>query len=136
MRISDCSSDVCSSDLFGRAFTQGIGDGLPLLMGLLRCFLREDRLDHGDDGSPLLGGNMGERIAHPMYPAALLGCMEDFAGSGAKPFVVVCDDKFDAPEPAIGQRAQEALQAGFSLGWAGTNAQYRSETRRGGEEWV
>src|SRR3546814_5420709 len=67
---------------------------------------------------------MGERIAHPMYPAALLGCMEDFAGSGAKPFVVVCDDKFDAPEPAIGKRAQEALPEGFSLGWAGTNAQY------------
>src|SRR3546814_18893980 len=66
MRISDCSSDVCSSDLFGRAFTQGIGDGLPLLMGLLRCFLREDRLDYGDDGSLLLGGNMGERIAHPL----------------------------------------------------------------------
>src|SRR3546814_20676022 len=26
---------------FGRAFTPGIGAGLPLLMGLLRCFLRD-----------------------------------------------------------------------------------------------
>lgn len=68
---------------FGGAITQGVGDGLPLLMSLLSGFLGKDRLDHGDDCGALLGGYMGERVAHPMDPAALLGCVENLAGGGA-----------------------------------------------------
>lgn len=50
--------------------------------------------------------------------------LEDLAGSGAKPCVVVCDDKFDALEPTIGKRAQNTVPESFSLGRAGANAQY------------
>jgi hypothetical protein len=40
--------------------------------------------------------------------------MEDLAGGGAQPFVIIGDDEFDAPQSAIGERPQEALQFGTS----------------------
>jgi len=38
--------------------------------------------------------------------------------------VVIGNDKFDAPEAAIGQRAQEPLPEGFGLGGSGADAQH------------
>src|SRR3546814_19064574 len=62
MRISDWSSDVCSSDLLRCAFLIG---------------LQEDLADRGGDDSVLALGHIGQGIAHEVHPAALPGGAHD-----------------------------------------------------------
>ncbi len=66
---------------------------------------------------------MGKRVAHPVHPAALLGCGKYLAGRGAQPFVIVGDDQLHTSQAAIRQRAQEGFPEGFGFRRAGGYAQ-------------
>jgi len=81
---------------------------------ILRVLLREDCLEHGDDAGPLLGWNMGERVAHPMNAAALHGGVKHARRRRPQELVVVgydfrgLDPGIDAAQAAIGERTKEA----------------------------
>ena len=84
-------------------------------MGVVSVFLGEDRLEHGDDGGALLCTDMRQCVEHPVHPVALLGRVEHLACGAAQPLMIVGDDELDAAQPAIGERAQEALSERFGL---------------------
>jgi hypothetical protein len=62
------------------AVFERIGDALPLSVCFCGAFLSKDGLDHGDHGRALLGRDMGQSVAHPVYTAALKRGMEDLRG--------------------------------------------------------
>ena len=80
----------------GLLLTKRVGDDVPLRRGLGLGLLGEDGLQHGGDGSALLGRGIGERVAHPMHAAPLQTSIEDAAGSSAQALVVVSDHQLDA----------------------------------------
>ncbi len=108
----------------GELLAQGIGDLLPLLMRSLGRLLRENRLDHGDHGGPLFWCGMGQRVAHPVHPAALLARGEHLAGSGAQSLVIIGDDQLDPAKAPIRQRTQEGFPEGLCLRRSGGDAQH------------
>src|SRR3546814_12748706 len=66
MRISDWSSDVCSSDL-------GVGDVVNVLSDGVWGGLGEDRADRRGDHLGVALVDLRERVAHEVHPAALPG---------------------------------------------------------------
>ncbi len=100
---------------FGEFRAQGLGDGTPLVVGGLGGVLREDGLQHGDDGGPLLGRHVGQEVTHPIDSAALVARMEHLGRRSAQPFVVVGDDQLDAAQAAVGKLAQERQPEGLRL---------------------
>src|SRR3982750_4337371 len=71
------------------ALTQGVGHLLPLGMGRLSRVLGEDGPEQGDNGRPLLGGNMSQSVPEPMHAAPLVRGVEDLRGCGPEPLVVI-----------------------------------------------
>ena len=56
------------------ALTQGVGHLLPLGMGRLSRVLGEDGPEQGDNGRPLLGGNMSQSVPERAYKGNIALC--------------------------------------------------------------
>ena len=49
----------------------------------------------------MTAGGMGQRVAHPVHPTALLAGVEHLAGGGAQSLVIVGDDQLHPAQAAI-----------------------------------
>jgi hypothetical protein len=88
----------------GVFLSERIGDLVPLLARRLGTFLGEDRLQQCHDRRALLRAGMGERVAHPMNPAALKRGVEHLGRRRPQALVIVGDDEANAAQAAIGER--------------------------------
>lgn len=121
--------DVVAGGVHHRAelrllLAERVGDGVPPGHGFGLGVLREDRLQHGDDGSALLRRGVGQGIPHPMNSAPLEGGVEHAPGGGAQALVVIGDDELHAAQAAIGERAEEVGPERLRLGRPGGDAQH------------
>src|SRR3546814_11273896 len=117
MRISDWSSDVCSSDLMRR---RSAGDAE---QGVVSDFLRELRQFTARRRQDLTRGHAkGRQLAAGDTDQSGRGPHRRLARFTRRIVVTACDDR---PHPAIDR---ERI--------AGTQAQFRSEERRVGKEGV
>src|SRR3546814_17573390 len=66
MRISDWSSDVCSSDLIG--LFQRLGKLCQLLVLLRLCHLFRDDLEEELNGAPAIHGKLAADKVHSLHP--------------------------------------------------------------------
>src|SRR3546814_310170 len=123
MRISDWSSDVCSSDLLGaedrhrdRQVVDDMqhgdgddeGDEEPVchidmrLLALHQCADEDDEIDHPDDGQPQIG------VPFRLGIFAALGDAGEIAGGGQDDEQLIAEEQ----EPAGGGAAEQAGTAG------------------------
>ncbi len=99
-----------------------VGDLAPGLLRRRPIGLQEGLAQRGGDHGVLSLGHVGERVAHPMHPAALPAGAEHPGDRLLEPFVSVGDDQLHALQAAARQALEEARPEGLGLGRADLEA--------------
>ena len=99
-----------------------VGEVPPGLPGAAAVGLHESLTDRGGDHGVLAAGDVGERVAHEVDPAALPGGADDAGDGRLQPLVRVRDHQLHAPEAAADEILEEARPERLRLGGADVQA--------------